>query len=112
MKLDIRTLLRELIDAKGSDLHITVATPPRIRVDQQIISLQYDPLTPDDCKSLAYSILTDKQLLEDGKATERHEHVHDWRAQVAEVAAARGLDPAEVIAATEAMIAERHGLAD
>lgn len=61
MKLDIRTLLRELIEAKGSDLHITVNSPPRIRVDQQIISLQYDPLTPDDCKSLAYSILTDKQ---------------------------------------------------
>lgn len=60
----------------------------------------------------SFGILTDKQLLEDGKATERHEHVHDWRAQVAEVAAARGLDPAEVIAATEAMIAERHGLAD
>ncbi len=61
MKLDIRTLLRELIDAKGSDLHITVNSPPRIRVDQQIISLKYDALTPEDCKALAYSILTDKQ---------------------------------------------------
>jgi twitching motility protein PilT len=61
MKLDIRTLLRQLIDAKGSDLHITVNTPPRIRVDQEIVSLQYDPLSPDDCKGLAYSILTDKQ---------------------------------------------------
>jgi twitching motility protein PilT len=61
MKLDIRTLLRELIEANGSDLHLTVNSPPRIRVDQQIISLKYDSLNPDDCKSLAYSILTDKQ---------------------------------------------------
>ena len=61
MKLDIRTLLRELIESKGSDLHLTVHSPPRIRVDQQIISLTYEPLTPDECKSLAYSILTDKQ---------------------------------------------------
>ncbi len=61
MKLDIRTLLRELIDAKGSDLHLTVNSPPRIRVDQQIISLKYDSMTAEDCKGLAYSILTDKQ---------------------------------------------------
>ena len=61
MNLDIRTLLRELIEARGSDLHLTVNSPPRIRVDQQIICLKYEPLSPDDCKSLAYSILTDKQ---------------------------------------------------
>ena len=56
MKLDIRTLLRELIEANGSDLHLSVHSAPRIRVDQQIICLKYDPLTPDDCKSLAYKI--------------------------------------------------------
>ncbi len=61
MAMDIRTLLRDLIDAHGSDLHLVVNSPPRIRVDQQIIALKYDPLTPEQCKSLAYSILTDKQ---------------------------------------------------
>ena len=61
MTLDIRTLLRELIEARGSDLHLTVNSPPRVRVDQQITPLKYDPLSPEQCKGLAYSILTDKQ---------------------------------------------------
>ena len=61
MALDIRALLRDLIDMHGSDLHLTVNSPPRVRVDQQIIALKYETLTPEQCKSLAYSILTDKQ---------------------------------------------------
>jgi twitching motility protein PilT len=61
MKIDIRVLLRDLIESHGSDLHLAVNSPPRIRVDQQLIALKYDTLTPETCKSLAYSILTDKQ---------------------------------------------------
>jgi twitching motility protein PilT len=61
MATDIRTLLRDLIESRGSDLHITVNSPPRIRVDQQIVALKHDPLSPEQCKGLAYSILTDKQ---------------------------------------------------
>jgi twitching motility protein PilT len=61
MALDIRALLKDLIESHGSDLHLTVNSPPRIRVDQQIVSLKYDPMTPEQCKGLAYSILTDKQ---------------------------------------------------
>jgi twitching motility protein PilT len=61
MALDIRALLRDLIQMHGSDLHLTVNSPPRVRVDQQIIALKYDTLTPEQCKGLAYSILTDKQ---------------------------------------------------
>ena len=61
MTLDIRSLLRDLIQMRGSDLHLTVNSPPRVRVDQQIIALSYDTLTPEQSKSLAYSILTDKQ---------------------------------------------------
>ncbi len=61
MALDIRQLLHNLIESRGSDLHLTVNSPPRVRVDQQIICLKYETLTPEQCKSLAYSILTDKQ---------------------------------------------------
>lgn len=60
-QIDIRQLLKELIEARGSDLHLSVGSPPRIRVDQQIIPLKYDTMSPDACKALAYSILTDKQ---------------------------------------------------
>jgi twitching motility protein PilT len=61
MALDIRSLLRDLIQMRGSDLHLTVNSPPRVRVDQQIIALNYDALSPEQSKGLAYSILTDKQ---------------------------------------------------
>lgn len=60
-KVEIRGLLEELIAARGSDLHVAVNSPPRIRVDQQLVALKYDALSPEDCKVLAYSILTDKQ---------------------------------------------------
>lgn len=60
-KLDIRKLLEELIQARGSDLHLSVNSPPRVRVDQQLVPLKYDAMTPEDCRALAYSILTDKQ---------------------------------------------------
>lgn len=60
----------------------------------------------------SYGIMTDKFLLEDGKATERIEHSLDWRAKVEQLARERGLDPAEIIAATEATLAEQYGLAD
>jgi twitching motility protein PilT len=61
MSFDIRKLLEELVSSRGSDLHITVNSPPRVRIDQQLIPLEMPSLTPDDCKTLAYSILTDKQ---------------------------------------------------
>ena len=60
MALDIRSLLRDLIQMRGSDLHLTVNSPPRVRVDQQIVALAYDALTPEQSKGLAYSLLTAK----------------------------------------------------
>lgn len=61
MKHDIRVLLQQLLEARGSDLHLSVNSPPRMRVDQNLIPMDYSNLTPDECKGLAYSILTDKQ---------------------------------------------------
>jgi twitching motility protein PilT len=59
--IDIRSLLHQLVQARGSDLHLSVGSPPRIRVDQRLILLNYESLTPEQCKQLAYSLLTDKQ---------------------------------------------------
>lgn len=61
MAPEIRDLLHDLIVNRGSELHLTADSPPRIRVDQQIISLKYDPLSPEQCHSLAFSILTENQ---------------------------------------------------
>ena len=59
--VDIRQLLQELIQSGGSDLHLSVGSPPRIRVDQHLKPMNYEPLTPDRCKQLAYSLLRETQ---------------------------------------------------
>lgn len=61
MNYTLSHLLKTLVEQKGSDLHITPGTPPRIRIDGQLVPLQVDPLTPEDAKTLCYSILTEYQ---------------------------------------------------
>ena len=57
----IYDLLKIMIEKGASDLHISTATPPRLRVDGKLVPLDHPPLTPVDTKSLCYSILTDAQ---------------------------------------------------
>ena len=55
-------LLKRMVDAGGSDLHITTNSPPRIRVHGALKPCEDLPvLGPADTKQLAYSILTDAQ---------------------------------------------------
>jgi len=55
-------LLKEVVERKGSDLHIAPGSPPRIRVVGELIPLnEYGVLTPTDTKNLIYSVLTDAQ---------------------------------------------------
>lgn len=57
--------LRELLDLlckrNGSDLHITVGSPPVIRVDGKLLRTDYDVLGPEQTKKLAYSIMNERQ---------------------------------------------------
>ncbi|ORJ59130.1 type IV pili twitching motility protein PilT [Geothermobacter hydrogeniphilus] len=57
----IHQLLKTMVEAGGSDLHITTGTPPQLRVDGQMVPLKLPPLLPADTKQLCYSILTDAQ---------------------------------------------------
>lgn len=54
-------LLKDMIDKGASDLHITTGTPPKIRIDGKLISMEQPQLTPAETKALCYSILTDAQ---------------------------------------------------
>ncbi|MEJ7617694.1 MAG: type IV pilus twitching motility protein PilT [Pyrinomonadaceae bacterium] len=55
-------LLAQLIEAGGSDLHLTTNTPPQIRVDGALRPLDnYRPLTGEDTKRLIYGVMTDLQ---------------------------------------------------
>jgi twitching motility protein PilT len=54
-------LLKMLVEKDGSDLHITTASPPQIRVHGDLERLPFPDLGPAETKQLAYSVLTDAQ---------------------------------------------------
>src|SRR3954471_21439356 len=54
-------LLQQLVELDGSDLHITTATPPQVRVHGHLQRLVQPELTPTETKQLVYSVLTDAQ---------------------------------------------------
>ncbi len=64
MSLNLHQLLKAMLDNGASDLHITVGTPPQLRVDGLMHPLRTDPLTPTDTKQLCYSVLSDKQKVQ------------------------------------------------
>jgi twitching motility protein PilT len=62
MTFNLRSLLEEMIQKDASDLHITAAERPKLRVDGDIVdSSVAEVLTPKDTLQLAYSVLTENQ---------------------------------------------------
>jgi twitching motility protein PilT len=59
----LHQLLKVMLDKGASDLHITTGTPPQLRIDDDLVPLRTEALTPVDTKQLCYSILTDAQKL-------------------------------------------------
>ncbi|MDR7611062.1 MAG: type IV pilus twitching motility protein PilT [Armatimonadota bacterium] len=55
--MHIDDLLRQTVEAKASDLHLTVGVPPTVRVWGKLQPLNHPPLTPEDTFQLAYSML-------------------------------------------------------
>jgi twitching motility protein PilT len=54
-------LLKTLVEKSGSDLHITINTPPQIRVHGHLQRLEGADLSAAETKQLSYSVLTDAQ---------------------------------------------------
>ena len=54
-------LLKTTVELGASDLHLSIDTPPQVRVHGELRRLEFPPLTPTDSKALAYSVLTDAQ---------------------------------------------------
>lgn len=58
----LSTYLQTVLDEKASDLHLTVGSPPQIRVDGELKSLGDQILVPDVCERLCFSSLSKKQI--------------------------------------------------
>ena len=62
MTFNLRALLEEMIQKGASDLHITAAEKPKLRVDGDMVDSSIpEMLTPKDTLQLAYSVLTENQ---------------------------------------------------
>lgn len=59
--LSIDVLLAQAVEAGASDLHITAAREPQMRVDGSLVSLDgYPPLTGEDTETVIYRILNSR----------------------------------------------------
>lgn len=59
--IHIDQVLLEVIEKGASDLHITVGSPPVIRLHGSLVPLDYPKLMPQDTKEMLYGILTQEQ---------------------------------------------------
>src|SRR6476659_990992 len=59
--LNLPDLLKATQELGGSDLHLSMGSPPQVRVDGHLKRLDVPDLTPDSIKALTYSVLTDVQ---------------------------------------------------
>lgn len=61
-ELHINELLDKVLAYKASDLHLTVGTPPQVRVHGELVPLEEFPvLEPQTLRRMIYAILTQKQ---------------------------------------------------
>jgi twitching motility protein PilT len=60
-QVNLHQLLKAMLDQGATDLHVTQASPPMLRLDGRLVPLRTPPFKPDDTKALCYSILSDKQ---------------------------------------------------
>lgn len=59
--MDIEELLRKTVHSQASDLHLTVGTPPTIRLHGEMEKLPYPELTRDALRMMMIGILTGEQ---------------------------------------------------
>lgn len=59
--MDVRDLMILAVARKASDLHLTVSSPPVLRINGELSAIDGEALTPADTESLARQILTPEQ---------------------------------------------------
>ena len=60
--ITMEELLALMVRQGGSDLHLSVASPPRIRVNGMLMAVETTPLDADDTRRLATSVLNSDQI--------------------------------------------------
>lgn len=61
-EVHIDDLLIETASRRASDLHLSEAIPPTVRMDGRLVKLNYQPLNSQDIQRLIYDVLTNQQI--------------------------------------------------
>jgi twitching motility protein PilT len=61
--INLQQLLKAMVEKGASDLHLATGSPPRLRIDGDLVPLRTNNLSPVETKQLCYSVLTDSQKL-------------------------------------------------
>ena len=60
--ISINEILSTAKIAGASDVHLTVGIPPKMRVNGDLLNMNYDKLLPADTEEIADAIMSDKQM--------------------------------------------------
>ncbi len=66
----LEELLTLMVQRGGSDLHLSVGGPPKVRVDGKLLDTEHEVLTPEVTQKLVYSVLTSDQIARFEKSLE------------------------------------------
>jgi twitching motility protein PilT len=64
MAVELRELLLAAVHQNASDLHLTNAMPPVLRIDGQLVPMTGEPMTEDGLKKMIYGCLSDTQKVQ------------------------------------------------
>jgi twitching motility protein PilU len=61
MDIDIKVLLKEMVDADGSDLFLTCGAPPSMKAFGKMVPMREERFVEGDVKRIAYAIMNEEQ---------------------------------------------------
>ncbi|MBE0491784.1 MAG: type IV pilus twitching motility protein PilT [Sulfurospirillum sp.] len=62
--INIKSLLKNIIAYKASDLHLVSRSEPQIRIDGKLVALDMEKLDGKDIEEICYTLITDRQKKE------------------------------------------------
>ncbi|SCY41805.1 PilT/PilU family type 4a pilus ATPase [Thiohalorhabdus denitrificans] len=62
--MDLKALLKFMVDKEGSDLYLSTGTPPSMKVDGKLARIGKTAVRPADTENIAHTILSERQQAE------------------------------------------------
>jgi len=58
----MQRFFKAMVERSASDLHLTVGSPPMLRINEELVPMELPPLTPEESRRLTYSLLSPEQI--------------------------------------------------